>query len=251
MRTIIKKIALGLFLTLFLVPNSVFAAIAFDASTSDPNPTRGGSSETFAHTVTGTDTYLVVVIARNDDTATAADDVTGVTYNGVAMTQLKKLNGNGGGRFVYEYIYGLANPATGAHNIVISLTGSTGSRAYATAESFTGVKQTGQPDAFITQAVNATPSATLTVVAANSWAVAIAADSGGPYTGTGVLTSRQLHVNGNTLASLDSNGPLSAGANTVGFTGGSSNSMIAISLAPVADAIASSIESDLVMFGDW
>jgi hypothetical protein len=55
------------------------------------------------------------------------DDIIGVTYNGVSMTQLKKQamigRGAGGG---FNYIYGLVGPATGS-SLTISATRTTGS----------------------------------------------------------------------------------------------------------------------------
>lgn len=218
-------------------PSIALAAITFDASTVGPEPTRGAMSETYSHTVgSGSDRYLVVSIARNDDTTTAPDDVTGVTYDGVAMTRLVALDGNGDGRFLYSYLYGLANPTPGTHNVVISLTGSTGSRAYSITASYAGVRQTGQPDATasITASIGNPVSTTLTTVADNSWIVASAADNNPPYTGSGVLTTRGGGTNASSL--LDSNGALTpAGAKTISITATGRNSLVGISLAP-ADA---------------
>lgn len=212
------------------------AAIVFDASSTAVNPTRGATSETWSHTVgNGANRYLTVFICRNDDTTTAADDVTGVTYNGVAMTQLHKANGNANGRFAYGYIYGLANPASGANNVVVSLTGSTGSRAYCTSHSYTGVKQTAQPDATASAtANNVTVSTNITTVADGAWVVAVALDQG-PYTGGGVLTARADNASGNTETSLDSNGSVgAAGSKSISATCASAgNTIVAVSLAPV------------------
>lgn len=232
-----KKISLTIFFLPFLLivfPSYASAAIAFDASTVGASPTRGATSETYSHAVgSGSDRYLVVAIARNDDTTTAPDDITSVTYNGVAMTRLVALDGNGDGRFLYSYLYGLANPTPGSHNVVVSLTGSTGSRAYSITASYTGVKQTGQPDATasVTASTGNAVSTTLTTVADNSWIIAGAADNNPPYTGSGVLTTR----GGSTAASslLDSNGVLTpAGAKTVSITATGRNSLVAVSLAP-------------------
>lgn len=112
--------------------------ITFDAASKVAN---GGSTGpvTWSHTCSGSDRLLLVGIK----TYGSADPVTGVTYNGVAMTQLKKVDG--GTNDVFNYVYGLLSPDTGAHDISISYTG--GQYVSATAGSYTGVLQSGLPDA--------------------------------------------------------------------------------------------------------
>lgn len=73
------------------------------------------SSKTYAHTVSGSRRYLLVFVERS-----GSDSITGVTYAGVAMTQLAKITTTGG---AFIYAYGLANPTTGANNVVISASG--------------------------------------------------------------------------------------------------------------------------------
>ncbi len=59
------------------------------------------------HTCTGSDLTLVVGVS------VYASSVTGVTYNGVAMTQQQANNKDVGGYGHRSYLYTLANPATG------------------------------------------------------------------------------------------------------------------------------------------
>jgi hypothetical protein len=73
------------------------------------------SSLTLSHNNNGT--FLVVAFSNNQSDT---DKVTGVTYNGVAMTRARyDLNTNTGN--LSTYIYYLANPASGIYNVVISL----------------------------------------------------------------------------------------------------------------------------------
>lgn len=88
-------------------------AIATDASSLTSS---GGYSNslTISHTVAGADRLLLVGVHCRSATA----DVTGVTYNGVAMT-LQGTNENSG--VVGMQWYSLVAPATGTHDVVVSL----------------------------------------------------------------------------------------------------------------------------------
>jgi hypothetical protein len=140
--------------------------IAFDASSTYARVT-GVTSKTFAHTCTGANLVLLVCVATE-----SGDTVTGVTYNGVAMTQLvKKERSPGDGQWVYWYR--LVAPATGANNVVVSFSGAT--NTVGGAVSYTGAKQTGLPDATNSSSVNnsSTASSTFQVTSTvdNCWAV--------------------------------------------------------------------------------
>jgi len=110
-------------------------AIAFDASSTKTDLTQP-SSVTSAHTVTGANTYLIVEVGL---TSGAIGNVTGVTYNGVAMTSLNNVNPVGHG--LRGTFWGLKNPATGTHNIVASISGANDG-VTVTGSSYTGVDQT-------------------------------------------------------------------------------------------------------------
>lgn len=139
-------------------------ALALDAS-SGHRTTTTANSLTWAHTNTGSNRILVV----GAFTDSGADDITGVTYNAVTMTQVGKRQGPTG---QWTYLYYLIAPATGANNIVASFTGTADLAGFGI--SFTGAKQTGQPDASVTNSGASSPgTTTLTTVADNSRAVVI------------------------------------------------------------------------------
>lgn len=80
----------------------------------------------FGSGTVGTDSFVVgsgsnralFVCAYSD----SGDFITGITYNGVAMTLVDKLNVSG---TVYIYIFKLVNPASGSHTIQVSASSST------------------------------------------------------------------------------------------------------------------------------
>lgn len=82
----------------------------------------GVTSLTFAYDCgSGSNRYLVVFVGD-----ISGDSVTGVTYNGVAMTQIgKAARGPSNGSTLEGYIYGLHAPATGSNDIVITRTSTT------------------------------------------------------------------------------------------------------------------------------
>lgn len=100
-------------------------AVAFDKGTS--------TSITFAHTCTGANLALYVIVEER-----YASAVTGVTYNGVAMTQ--KSYNDPGANSIVQKVFELLAPATGAHNVVV--TASATRNLLCTAISLTGVDQT-------------------------------------------------------------------------------------------------------------
>ena len=202
--------------------------IAFDAvSVANTNAT----SSTWAHTCTGSDRILYVGVG----TDASGDVITGATYNGVSMTQVDKQQmASAATRFAYLFM--LVNPASGVNNIVVSANANHNIRTDAV--SYTGAKQTGQPDASNkgTTASTTEQSVAVTVVAAGSWIVAFGQSiNATPVAGTG-LTSRGTE--GINCRIGDSNTALSAGSNTISFTRGVADSInvIAASFSPAPDA---------------
>ena len=201
-------------------------AIALD-SASTYKTQFPGTSLTWAHTCTGSDLILIVTV-----TVEQGDRVTGVTYNGVAMTQgIKAANG-----VPYLYIYYLVNPATGANNIVVSVSSS--SDIHAASASYTGASQTGQPDA--TNSVNEVAIASgdhtvsLTVVAADSWLVATYNSlTAGPVSAVNGVNRAGTYDQG---ALFDSNAAVAAGTQTIGMHWNAldSHTIIGLSFKPVA-----------------
>lgn len=139
-------------------------AIAFDATTQADK--TAATSWTLAHTVTGSNPVLLVGI--NDQTD-ATDSVTGVTYNGVAMTRVALVQ-NATNTQTNLYVYFLPNPATGANNVVVSFSGSRSGQVRAA--SYTGAANS-QPEASNT-ANNANSSAlscAVTTLTDNAWVI--------------------------------------------------------------------------------
>lgn len=201
-------------------------AIAFDAATRFLPGT--GTTATFAHTVTGSNTVLIVFSnIQVNNTLTC-------TYNGVSMTQVYKQTTNVGN--IYQYAFILINPATGTNNVVLT-SGVSANWSAQMALSYTGCDQTTQPDSFNSTTFGpGTGNDTLstTVVAANSWIVY------GLYPTNNdpdaiVAQNNQQRLNGNGNAG-DSNGTVSTGAISGGwhFALSDTNAIGAISIAPAA-----------------
>lgn len=190
-------------------------AIAFDAVTYATGGT--GTSLTFSHTTSGTNRILVVNIFQNDN---AGDTTTGVTYGGVAMTRVSVVQNTSSPYLSRNYQYILINPTSGANNVVIS---NTSNNLEAWALSYTGAKQSSQPDAFTTSTGNVQNfTTTLTTVADNCWTVILGrAGTGGGSVSAGTGTTARGTVAVNEISG-DSNGALSAGSNsmTLNFSAG-------------------------------
>lgn len=216
-------------------------AIAFDATTGAHALTA--TSLTIAHTTAGSNRALIVGVACYNGGA-AADIVTGVTYNGVAMTQLAKFGPADVN--IEMYIYGLLNPTSGTNNIVISASASC--NLYAENVSYTGVQRSGLPDASKTQGATASPdTTTLTTIADNSWTVLFARASGASLAASTGSTLRHITDGDNGI--FDSNGAITpAGSHSMTFTGAAGNCYsIMISLAPFIASAAGA--STLSMMG--
>jgi hypothetical protein len=181
-------------------------AIAFDLGTN--GGTDSGTSITFSHTCSGSDRFLVVAVIG--DVGAGAEDVTGCTYDGVAMTLADKISDTLIARF--GYVFYLVNPASGANNVVASCTGS--HFLAAGAASYTGVNQAGNPEVINKTFSNADADASLTTsitpLTADSWVVlgglGFDGSGGAPSAGTGA-TRRTYESSFGLWAIYDSNGP--------------------------------------------
>lgn len=207
-------------------------AIARDASSSAT--TAGATSLTWAHTCTGTDRILILAIGMNADTTCTA------TYNGVAMTEIGNAQRSAGG--VKTFLFYLINPSTGSNNIVASFGASTG--ADSGAVSYTGAKQSGQPDSFTATFNDATTSFNVatTVVASNCWLVGGTRMQDGlaePTTAGGItITESPTTGAGQKTTFSDSNGTVGTGSQSITWgQGGADNiSGVVASIAPAPDA---------------
>jgi hypothetical protein len=134
------------------------ATIALDA-VSNGGCDSGNSVYSWSHTCGGADRYLLVAVAMPGGTTGTA-----VTYNGTPLTLLKRRAAS----YVAE-LWGLAAPDTGAHDIEVTLSGT--SSMSGMASSWTGVNQlypteapSGGDDVSSTSELNATTLAANTVV---------------------------------------------------------------------------------------
>lgn len=214
-------------------------AIALDSTANGSNPTRGATSETLAFTMGSVSNgLLLIAVDRDDDTVTAPDDVTSVTYNGVSATQLMKIRSFDGEG--WNYIYGLLAPASGTHNIVVTITGTAGSRLYICGVSYSGVKQTGLPDATASQVqtINGvTTTMVITTVANNCWSVMYTMDNGGGTLSASVGATERATGGANSRKFFDSNGPitpLGIYSMTVNDSANSKQTSTGVSFAPAA-----------------
>lgn len=185
-------------------------AIALDTST-DGGIVNPGTSLTYSHACSGSDRVLFVT-AFGD----TSDAITGATYAGAAMTLVGK-DVVGIDRWVYLFVK--FNPASGANNVVVSASSSIAIQSHAV--SYTGADQGGTVDS---SAHANNPATTLvlstTVVAANSWTIAVfRTNSSSATAGTG-STQRQA---ANGLYTADSNGPLAAGSRSMTYDNSGAN----------------------------
>lgn len=157
-----------------------------------------------SYTCTGTNLILFVGVTG----AIGSDDVTAITYNGVSLTKIGGLvtpSSNGRGICLWYLI----NPATGANTIAI--TGGGFIDGYAA--SYTGAKQSAQPDASTTNGnVSASDLTTsVTTIAANDWLVEYASgNDGNAISATSGVSSR--NVGGTGFGLYDSNGTVATGS---------------------------------------
>lgn len=230
-----KKIPWAVFgVALFgLLANVSFAAISYDSSSGGTvNPS---TSLTFTHTVTGSNTVLICSLLSNNT-------VTGITFNGDALTQIKKLFDNS---TWYNYLYGMIDPDAGAHNVVVSNSQST--VIFASCASYAGVDTATFPDSSNSSVGGTGGFVTTytTTTVANGWLVTgIAGEDGGVTAGTST-TSRDIRSAQEGIG--DSNGSVgSAGShNLTWFKGGTANTeaMTILALAPYVSSTPSSTPS--------
>lgn len=213
----------------YRVTTTASTTISYATSTDGGNNGGSGNSRTWSHTVSsGTDRYLLVGFVG--DVSSGADDVSSVTYNGVSMTLIaKQLQGATNGNR-WTYVYGLANPATGANNVVVTFSSS--HWILAGSIEYTGVKGI---DTYNSQTsfVNSLTS-TITTGVNNCWTVIYSSSAGAnQITGTGSTLRKQAADLWWTW--FDNNASISpAGSNsmTTSLSAGSGITHIMISIKP-------------------
>jgi len=189
--------------------------------------TDGGAdtatSLTWSHTCSGD--QLILFVGTQGGLG-EGEKVTGVTYNGVSMTKVASVTEPGDNRVVQ--LWELIAPATGAHDVVVTLSSS--GEIGAASSSYNGVRQIQQPDNSTTntQLNNASITTSLTPVANNCWTILTPSIRVNPTAGAG-STKRNDQI-------FDSNGPITPPASysmTVGGgDGGTDWGVVMASFAP-------------------
>ncbi len=145
-------------------------AIAYDNATAAVSG-AGVSSLTFSHTVgSGLQNSVLLVGAHYYSVGFVA--VSSITYNAVNLTLIQR-NNNGAAAATVE-VWGLANPASGANNVVITLASSIAGTITGTARSYQNVPQTSFVDSQSTTpnvvtGTHSSQSTSVTTVAVNAW----------------------------------------------------------------------------------
>jgi len=238
-----------LLLILFLIPSPALAAIAFDAAEYSGSCTGTTCTLPTNHTATINNTIVCTGFINGHST----DNITGVTYGGTAMARYSI------GTFVsgvgIPYLYCLLNPPSGSQSIVITQTAGIES-SFACTASYTGVAQSGQPDATATPNTCTACTAlttSLTTIADNSWAFAFEGNSiGAPTAGAGT-TARATNANG--FGCFDGGALVHPAGSTSLITniGSSGNqSVVMASFAPFSAVVAAQPTIfRLILWGNW
>jgi len=174
-------------------------SIAFDSKS---NSSGSGTSLTFSHVCSGSNLILIVGIQTYLVSPTGIT-ISSVTYDGVEMTSFGNVERTPNGE--YQYMYYLIAPSVGSQNIIITTT-TPMDYIGATSASYTGVRQTGQPDSYVTfpNSTGTSITTTTTTIADNSWLVGFyVVDTAGTWTAGLDTTARDAIGNARLF---DSNG---------------------------------------------
>jgi hypothetical protein len=132
---------------------------AYDATSE--SQAQGATSITLAHNCSGLKRILWVWVSTVDGDSNA-DAHSGVTYDGVAMTQAGKANNTAGGDHIGGSLWYLVGPSTGSDNIVASF-GATMDHIVLQGVSLTGIDQTTPIASPVETATGTSTSATDTI----------------------------------------------------------------------------------------
>lgn len=210
-------------------------AIARNANNSQSS--NNSTTVTRSFTVgSGTNRLLLAAVVDR-----AGDGVTGVTWGGVAMTQLVKQAVPNTGTYIY--VYGLINPASGLADAVAMRSVGTGLFVLAVAD-YTGVKQTGLPEASAGNSATTATTVTATlnpVNASNCWAFAVVNSSDTASSGT-----NWTKIAGINDSYGDSNATIGTGSvGVIANQGNGDTSQIAIAAVAFAPSTATTYTNNL------
>ena len=188
-----------------------------------------------------TATSATVTIADNSNRILIAgifnsngDNVTGVTYNGVSMTQIQKVNVTG---TIYFYTFLLVAPNVGGNTLQVQ--GSGLGTVYINARAYFNAKQTSQPDNNgTTNGSSTSPSGSLTPVLNSCILVGFIVRDNVAVTG-GLVQMNNNIGNGNYVVSGESSiiNPAASTAQSATLASSTAWTVFQISIAPVFGSI--------------
>lgn len=220
-------------------------AITYDSSANAGS--TSSSSLSYSHTCTGSNLGLVVFVKVYN----TSNLVTGVTYGGVAMTKNTSASGQDADNR-YSYTYTLANPSTGANNVVVSLSSAT--YVNSTSQSYAGCNTSSLIDSTgaALNTSSTTVTTTTTTVADNCWLVG-SFNGARIYTPGAGTTQRQTNSSADYIFSFDSNGAKTpAGSHSLAGTQASSanSRSYIISIAPFSAATSHIKSADGILYAN-
>jgi uncharacterized repeat protein (TIGR01451 family) len=236
--------SLVVLLCVLLWPSMFFGQVAFDSATSVGQHVAAGTTTiTFPHTTAaGSNRVLVVGISMNIANNTGAS-VSGVTYNGVALTQAGAHND--GGLTRRAEMWYLVAPATGLNNVIVTvnLPGGTGVLGVVVgAATFTGADQTIPIRSFLSADAAAGSLASLNLPSAYGDMVLDTLATGGDRTVTTFGPSQTAHWNLTSTGATSPPDVLGTGSTRAGapsvplseqFSAASNWSVAAVSVQPL------------------
>jgi len=159
-------------------------AIAYQ-SKSNGGSVNPDTSLTWAHTCAGLNRILFVLTRGGGG---EGDKISGVTYDSVSMTKIGSAQKPTENSLLS--LWYLIAPSTGANNVVVTLASG---YMLGLSSSYTGVKQSSQPDNSTTNTAGSGTSITtsLTPVADNCWTVLVARGQGDVSAGAGTTERAQ------------------------------------------------------------
>lgn len=226
----------GLALALAAAPASAASSIAFDAKSIKSTSWSSGNLS-WNHTNNG-NVLIVCPWSYNASLAT----VTGITYNGSALTKIASITANLESNWQDIECWYIANPATGSNTIAVTWSTSP-SFSNGAAESFSGVSTSSPIDSHATgqstSSVNAFSQATTVVTTGGAWLVTAMFGRGGGVTldapPSGTLREADTgNISGST-GMADSTGMVASGSQLLRFswpTSGTVPGAITVSLLP-------------------
>jgi hypothetical protein len=201
----------------WLLPSGAAASIAYD-TVSSATTSAAAATLSWTHTIGSGFFRLLTVSVAVEDASSTDCVVTGVTYNGVALTQANSVQVTS--TSVYQcvslwYLLEASLPAAGSYTVSVT-TNATNDDITAGANSFTGVRQVA-PQATATNSCTSCSNAistSITTTLPRAWLVdAIGCGNTGSYTATGTNQNER-----HDLQSLSSSGASSTTATTAAGT---------------------------------